>query len=100
MPMTDKSEPKQRPGGIGPFWWGMIAGLGIVVAIFHKPVFGFLGEVAGGFLPMMFSPGFFEVSCAILGFTIVLVVLRILRREQRDEWVEMEVGDDSKPGDQ
>ena len=78
----------------------MLAGAAITVAVFHRFIFGLLADATGNVMPVVFTPGLLEFTVAVLGFSLVIVINAILRREQRDEWVEMEVGDEGETEDQ
>jgi hypothetical protein len=76
---------------------GVFAGAGILALVFHRKVLellGMLADATGNVLPVFFSPGLLELSLAVVGFGMVIVINYLLRREQRDEWVEIEVGEE------
>ena len=73
---------------------GIFAGVGILALVFHRKLLGLLAAATGNVMPVFFSPGLLELSLAVVGFGIVIVINYLLRREQRDEWVEIEVGDE------
>jgi len=78
-----------RPGRA---WvWGM-AILLVVVMVFHRWVFGLIGKMGS----VLFTPILLEISLGVFGMGVVFFINHLLRREQRDEWVEMEVGDDDR----
>ena len=89
-----------RRKGIGPFWWGMLTGLLVLCAVFYKKVFAALAAMTGNVFPVLFTPGLFEFTCGLIGFTIVLLVLHFRRGEQRDEWVEIDVSEEAEGPDQ
>lgn len=72
------------------FWWGIAAGVLITAAIFYRPVLAVLRDAAKNILPLVFSPGILEVSMAVVGFGLVIVINHFLRREREDEWVTLE----------
>lgn len=72
------------------FWWGIAAGVLITAVIFYRQVLGVLRDAAKNILPLVFSPGILEVSIAVVGFGLVIVINHFLRREREDEWVVLE----------
>ena len=88
----NKAEPagrRARKGGGGMFWMGLIAGLVITAVIFHRHLFEFVRDATGNVMPVFFTPGLLEVSLGVIGFSLVIVINFLLRREQDDEWVEL-----------
>lgn len=63
---------------------------------FHRQLLELLADAFGNVLPVFFTPGLLELSLGVLGFGLVIVINYLLRREQRDEWVEIEV--EEEPG--
>jgi|TARA_B110001454_G_scaffold128620_1_gene119866 hypothetical protein len=85
-------EPRKRRG-IGPFWLGILTGILITAVIFHRDVLELLGDATGNVLPVIFMPGLLELTLGMIGFGIVLLVNHLLRREQSDEWVLLDEGE-------
>lgn len=98
--LRQQDEPGDRRR-IGPFWLGILTGLVITAVVFHRKVLEFIGDATGNVLPVIFMPGLLELTLGLIGFGIVIFVNHLLRREQRDEWVCLDEGDDegSQPED-
>lgn len=90
-----ESHPKPSPSdGSRYFWLGLLCGLLITAAIFHRFVFALARDAFTNVLPIVFSPGLLELTIAVVGFGIVIVVNHLLRKERDDEWVELPDDDD------
>lgn len=83
------ARPRARGGG-SLFWWGVIAGFGVMVLVFSKLLLGLLRDAFANILPLFFTPGLLEITLAAIGFAIVIAVNYWLwRKEGKDEWVEI-----------
>ena len=91
--LRQPDEPGERRG-IGPFWLGILTGLIITGVVFHRKVLEFLGDSTGNVLPVIFMPGLLELTIGLIGLAIVIVVNYLLRREQSDEWICLDEGED------
>ncbi|MFP6874115.1 MAG: hypothetical protein VCA55_11470 [Verrucomicrobiales bacterium] len=80
--------------GIGPFWLGILTGMLVTAAVFHRKILEFLGDATGNVLPVIFMPGLLELTIGLIGLAIVIVVNYLLRREQSDEWICLDEGED------
>ncbi len=71
-------------------------GLLVLGAIYREQTLGLLRDTLRGVFGLLFTPVILETSLALGGFCLVILVNGYLRREQRDEWVEIE--DDERVG--
>ena len=75
------------------YWIGFLTGPIILVILYSSQSFELLRDALGNTLPLFFTPGILEISLFFIGFSIVIIVNYLLRREQDDEWVMIEVSE-------
>jgi hypothetical protein len=75
------------------YWIGFLSGPIILVILYSSQSFELLRDALGNTLPLFFTPGILEISLFFIGFSIVIIVNYLLRREQDDEWVMIEVSE-------
>jgi len=72
----------------------MLTGLMIVAVVFHRALLELIVDASDSVLPVITMPGLLELTLGFVGFGIVLLVNHLLRREQNDEWVVLDDGED------
>lgn len=89
-----QQDARRKRGGVRPFWLGMLTGLLLAAIIFHRLLLELLVDASDIVLPVITMPGLLELTVGFIGFGIVLLVNHLLRREQDDEWVVLDDGED------
>ena len=72
----------------------MLTGVLITAAVFHRALLELIVDASDSVLPVITMPGLLELTLGFVGFGIVLFVNHLLRREQNDEWVVLDDGED------
>ena len=75
------------------YWIGFLSGPIILIILYSSQSFELLRDALGNTLPLFFTPGILEISLFFIGFSIVIIVNYLLRREQDDEWVMIEISE-------
>ena len=81
------------------FWVGFLSGPIFLIFLFSSQSFELLRDALGNTLPLFFTPGILEISLFFIGFSIVIIVNHLRRREQDDEWVIIESSENDLSND-
>ncbi len=88
--MNSGNSPKEKRKRLGPFWLGFFVGPILICVVFFRQTFELIRDAFANILPIFFTPGLLEITLALFGFSLVILINYFLSSEQKDEWVYIE----------
>jgi len=88
--MNSGNSPKEKHKRLGPFWLGFFVGPILICVVFFRQTFELIRDAFANILPIFFTPGLLEITLALFGFSLVILINYFLSSEQKDEWVYIE----------